>query len=357
MLVDNTPGLQMASVTGAIQKAAKLTGTSFQYLLATAKVESNLNPDAAARTSSAGGLFQFIEQTWLQTLKEAGPALGYGHYAAAISQDESGRFSVTDPKMRAEIMNLRRDPAANATMAGAFTQSNAAYLKERLGRKPTDGELYIAHFMGANGAARLIGQASDNPDANAAELFPGAARANKSIFFDKSGKPRNFAEVASALSGKFDVAQAASAPASAPVAPRVETARVARSYDAASPLALAQRAAAASGEPVYSNPYRTAERKAPVAQVAQVAPAAPAVADLWAQAAAIAARGRQMAAMSKPAPVAQAASAAPAPQALSDAEISKKLTSAAMPMPPQGVDLLSLFQDSKPNYRGLFTRS
>lgn len=349
MLVDSTQNLQMASVTGAIQKAAKLTGTSFQYLLATAKVESNLDPDAAARTSSAGGLFQFIEQTWLQTLKEAGPALGYGRYAAAIAQDESGRFSVADPKLRAEIMNLRRDPAANATMAGAFTQSNAAYLKERLGRTPTDGELYIAHFMGANGAARLIGQASDNPDARAADLFPNAARANPSIFFDKSGKARNFSEVASALSGKFKVAQAAAIPASASAVPRAETARVARAYDAASPLALAQRAALANGEPVYSNPYRAAERKAPVV---------PAVGDLWAQAAAIAARGRQMAAASKPAPAIQPVTrnAQAAPQ-MSEAEIDGKLASAAMPMPPQGVDLLSLFQDSRPNYRGLFTRS
>lgn len=347
MLVDSTQNLQMANVTGAIQKAAKLTGTNFQYLLATARVESGLDPDAAAKTSSAGGLFQFIEQTWLQTLKEAGPALGYGRHAEAISQDESGRFMVADPVKRAEIMNLRRDPAANATMAGAFTQSNAAVLKEKLGRKPTDGELYIAHFMGASGAARLIGEASSNPKATAAELFPGAARANRSIFFDRSGKPRNFAEVAGVLSGKFDMAQAAPAAltqTTQPV-PRVETARAARAYDAASPLALAQRAALAAGEPVYSNPYRAAQGRAP---------AVPAVADLWAQAAANAARGRQMADAGKPAPAAQPA--AQATTALTDAEITAKLASAAMPMPPKGVDLLSLFQDSKPNYRGLFTR-
>lgn len=354
MLVDSTQNLQMATVTGAIQKAAKLTGTNFQYLLATAKVESGLDPDAVAKTSSAGGLFQFIEQTWLQTLKEAGPALGYGKYAEAIAQDESGRFVVADPKMRAEVMNLRRDPAANATMAGAFTQSNAAVLKEKLGRKPTDGELYIAHFMGANGAARLIGEASSNPDATAAELFPNAARANRSIFFDRSGKPRNFAEVAGVLSGKFDVAQAAPAapPQITQPVPRVETARVARAYDAASPLALAQRAALAAGEPVYSNPYRTAQGRAP---------AVPAVADLWAQAAANAARGRQMTGANSPAqPVPSAQPAQPANQTaaeLTDAEITKKLASAAMPMPPKGVDVLSLFQDSKPNYRGLFTRS
>ena len=57
-----------------------MTGADFKYLLATAQVESNLNPNAGAATSSARGLFQFIEQTWLRTLKEQGPALGYGPY-------------------------------------------------------------------------------------------------------------------------------------------------------------------------------------------------------------------------------------------------------------------------------------
>ncbi|MGE3871185.1 MAG: hypothetical protein AB7F51_16950, partial [Pseudorhodoplanes sp.] len=254
---------------------------------------------------------------------------------------------------RAEILDLRRDPVANALMAGAFTQSNAAFLKERLGRKPTDGELYIAHFMGASGAARLIGEASSHPKASAAALFPNAARANRSIFFDRSGKPRNFSEVAGVLAGKFETAQAAPAPtpALAAAAPRAETARVARAYDAASPLVLAQRAAIAAGEPLYANPYRSAERKTA---------SAPAATDLWAQAAANAARVRQMAAQAKPAaavpPVGPAAAATP-DAALTDAEIGRKLATAAMPMPPQGGDLLSLFQDSKPNYRGLFTRS
>ncbi|NWG23741.1 MAG: transglycosylase SLT domain-containing protein, partial [Pseudorhodoplanes sp.] len=257
MMVDSTQSLQAANVTGAIQKAARITGTNFQYLLATAKVESNLNPAAAAKTSSAGGLFQFIEQTWLQTLKESGAAFGYGHYADAIAQDASGRFVVPDPRMRAEILDLRRDPTANALMAGAFTQSNAAFLKERLGRAPSEGELYIAHFMGASGAARLIGQAGDNPDALAADAFPNAARANRSVFFDKSGRARDFGEVAAALSGKFDSARARAAPAAAmpAVAPAL-TAQASRAYEAASPLAIAQRAAIANGEPLYANPYR-----------------------------------------------------------------------------------------------------
>ena len=75
-----------ARVTGAIKQAANATGTSFEYLLATAKMESDFNPSAGASTSSARGLYQFIEQTWLATVKEAGGQLGYSQYADAITK-------------------------------------------------------------------------------------------------------------------------------------------------------------------------------------------------------------------------------------------------------------------------------
>ena len=123
-----------SSVVGAIRDAAAATGTSFQYLLATAQVESGLNPKAAASGSSARGLFQFIDQTWLTTVKESGTALGYGRYADAITRSSSGRYQVSDPALRREIMALRNDPTANAAMAGAFTQKNAGKLEARIGR-------------------------------------------------------------------------------------------------------------------------------------------------------------------------------------------------------------------------------
>ena len=133
MLVDSSNPTAGVTVTGAIRQAAQATGTSFQYLLATAQVESGLNPQAGAATSSARGLFQFIDQTWLATMKQSGPALGYGQYAAAITKTASGHYEVRDPAMRSEILKLRNDPTANAIMAGAFTQANAAVLSERLG--------------------------------------------------------------------------------------------------------------------------------------------------------------------------------------------------------------------------------
>ncbi len=97
MLVDSSNSPAGSAVAGAIRQAAQATGTSFHYLLATAQVESGLNPQAGASTSSARGLFQFVEQTWLGMLKQAGPALGYGQYAAAITKDASGHYEVADP--------------------------------------------------------------------------------------------------------------------------------------------------------------------------------------------------------------------------------------------------------------------
>src|SRR6202795_5016078 len=117
--------LSRLRVPGAIKQAANTTGTSFEYLLATAKMESNFNPTAGATTSSARGLYQFIDQTWLGTVKEAGSQLGYGKYADAIPKSSSGNYSVSDPAARDAIMKLRDDPDAASSMAAVLTQSNS----------------------------------------------------------------------------------------------------------------------------------------------------------------------------------------------------------------------------------------
>src|ERR1700720_75543 len=200
-----------ARIAGAIKQASDTTGTSFEYMLATAKMESNFNPKAGASTSSARGLYQFIDQTWLGTVKEAGAQLGYGKYADAITKSPSGSYSVTDPAARSAIMKLRDDPAAASSMAAVLTQSNSFKLTGDIGRRPTNAELYMAHFMGVGGAASLISNAEDNPQASGARLFPNAAAANRSIFFDRSGRARSVSEVYSVLTSRY--ASAANSPA------------------------------------------------------------------------------------------------------------------------------------------------
>src|SRR5947199_2209789 len=196
---------------GAIKQAANATGTSFEYLLTTAKMESDFNPAAGASTSSARGLYQFIDQTWLGTVKEAGAQLGYGGYADAITKSASGSYSVSDPAARKAIMKLRDDPDAASAMAAVLTQSNSFKLTGMIGRRPTDSELYMAHFMGVGGAAKLIANAEDNPQASAARLFPNAAAANRSIFYERDGRARSVYEVYANLTSRY--ASAANSPA------------------------------------------------------------------------------------------------------------------------------------------------
>src|SRR3954454_2905925 len=155
-----------AKIAGAIKQAASTTATSFEYLLATAKMESNFDPSARASTSSARGLFQFIDQTWLGTIKEAGAQLGYGNYAEAIMKSPSGTYSVGDPTARKAILKLRDDPAASAAMAGVLSRSNSFKLTGKIGRRTTESELYMAIFMGVGGAAKLISNAENNPRAS-----------------------------------------------------------------------------------------------------------------------------------------------------------------------------------------------
>jgi muramidase (phage lysozyme) len=238
-------------VAGAIRQAATSTGASFNYLLTTAQIESNFNPAAQAATSTAKGLYQFIDQTWLGTMKAAGRALGLDRFAAAISRGEDGRFEVQDSSTRQAIMNLRGDPKVSAMLAGHYAQANAAQLKDAIGRAPTEGELYIAHFLGADGASRLIGAATNRPNTSGADLFPSAAAANRSIFYDKSGNARTAAGVYRELTGRYETARASagadvaatplrgSLPADTAVARVPDTAGVAQAYAAAQPVAFA----------------------------------------------------------------------------------------------------------------------
>ena len=185
-------------VVGSLQRAAAATGVDFGYLLKTATRESSLNPKAHAPTSSAAGLFQFIDQTWLGVLKQSGAKHGYGAFSAQIVQGPGGRFSVPDAGARRQVMALRYDPDANAVMAAEMTAGHAAYLKGRIGRDPTQGELYAAHFLGPDGAADLITANANRPGAQAAALFPGPAHANPSIFYH-NGRALNVSEVVANL--------------------------------------------------------------------------------------------------------------------------------------------------------------
>ena len=185
----------LSAIEQVVNRAASATGVDFGFLLRTAKRESGLNSGAHAPTSSAAGLFQFVEQTWMATLKRHGSAHGYARYAALIQQGADGRYSVPGgAEAKKAVMDLRYDPGAASTMAGELVSDHASYLRGRTGREPTGGELYAAHFLGVQGSARLIDAARSTPGAAAASLFPEAARANRNVFF-KDGRPVSVAEL------------------------------------------------------------------------------------------------------------------------------------------------------------------
>ncbi|KQY84430.1 MULTISPECIES: transglycosylase SLT domain-containing protein [unclassified Brevundimonas] len=180
-------------VEAAIRRASNATGVDADFLVRTARRESAMNPSAKARTSSAAGLFQFIEQTWLGTVKAHGAKHGYGQYADLIYRGGDGRWRV-EGSARNVVLDLRFDPQAASTMAAELTASNAAYLRGRSGREPGAGDLYAAHFLGPAGAAQLMDAMDRRPGSPAAAIFPEAASANRSIFY-RDGRPATVAEV------------------------------------------------------------------------------------------------------------------------------------------------------------------
>lgn len=225
MFLFTTPAEPRASapatpVVEAIRQGAERTGTSFEYLLGTAQRESALDPAAKAPTSSATGLFQFIEQTWLGLMKQEGGKLGMPDLSAAITARGDGTYAVPDGAARDAILKMREDPRLASVMAGTLTQQNREALAGVTGREPTAGELYMAHLLGPRGASDLVRAARQNPDRPMAYEMPEAAAANRSIFFDRSGKARSAGELYASLS----IAPAGIASAASTSAPRTVTA-------------------------------------------------------------------------------------------------------------------------------------
>jgi hypothetical protein len=187
-IIGNSP------VRQAIAEASSATGTDFGFLLATAARESSMNPRAEARTSSATGLFQFLDQSWLTTLKRHGAKHGLGNEANLIEIGADGRAYVDDPKARRMLLDMRYDAKTSALMAAEFSRDNSEYIKARTGIEPQAGDLYAAHFLGAAGASTLINAAQNTPWLEARDIFPAAANANRPVFY-QDGRALSVAEV------------------------------------------------------------------------------------------------------------------------------------------------------------------
>jgi hypothetical protein len=189
-------------VVKAIRYASDKTGVDFSYLLQNASAESNLNPTAHSSASSAKGLFQFIDSTWLDTVDRHGAQHGLGKAAAAITRDSNGKPVVHDAAVRKQILAMRDNPDIAAMMAAEFTKDNQATLESTLGRKVDNSELYMAHFLGASGAGKFLSKLEQAPTASASRLLPHAAAANHAVFYE-AGKALSVNEVYGKLAKHF----------------------------------------------------------------------------------------------------------------------------------------------------------
>lgn len=178
-----------------LKQASSSTGVDFAYLVAQAGQESGFRPDAQASGSSARGLFQFIDSTWLQMVRDHGAKYGLTTEAQQISTGPDGKPSVADPAMRRAILSLRDNPRIASAMAAEYARTNQQTLSRDLGIQPGQTDLYLGHFLGTSGASKFLGALQDNPAQNAAALLPEAAAANRGVFYDANGRARSVGEI------------------------------------------------------------------------------------------------------------------------------------------------------------------
>lgn len=157
------PSQRFAALKPMFDAVASMTGVDPNMLYAICSIESTFNPNAKAPTSSASGLFQFINSTWAETLRRHGNKFGLSPSASQF------------------------DAKANALMGAMFLKDNFNYLKGRLNRGINETDMYMAHFMGPGGAADFLKR---DFSANAAATFPKAANANKWIFYKQQRQGR-----------------------------------------------------------------------------------------------------------------------------------------------------------------------
>lgn len=142
------------------------------------QIESAGNPKAKARTSSATGLGQFLNSTWLAVVRKHRPELLEG-------------------RTQAQVLALRTDPKIMIEMLARFTEDNAAAIP---GQNDSDGDLYLAHFAGVGVAKKLFNAPAVSPAS--AYFSPAAIKANKSILEGKTvGQVRAWAEKKMKLAG------------------------------------------------------------------------------------------------------------------------------------------------------------
>jgi hypothetical protein len=184
------------TVISGIRQASATTQVDFGLLVAEAQQESGFQANAKAANSSATGLFQFIDSTWLTMVQRFGDKYGVASLAQQIGTNAAGQPHVADPKLRQQILDLRKDPTLSSDLAAEYTKLNQSEVEHALGRKVNNTDLYMAHFLGSGGASQFLKAVQQNGNSSAADLLPDAAAANPTIFYDQAnGSPRTVSQI------------------------------------------------------------------------------------------------------------------------------------------------------------------
>jgi hypothetical protein len=186
------------SILAMLHHAARRHGVEPSLLIAMAWRESRFDPLAVNPQSSARGLMQFTEATWLETVRDYGAAHGLAQEAAVLRTDpRTGTISAPDTRELRHLLTMRFDPQLSAALAAARMAAARTTLEAGLARAVTASDLYAVHLLGMGGARRFL--AAHGGQRAADVVGPQVAGRNRGVFFDRDGRALDVAEVRDAI--------------------------------------------------------------------------------------------------------------------------------------------------------------
>ena len=177
--IPDSSGDGIDNMRDTLVAAARTVGVDENIMLTTVATESDFRSNANAGTSSAKGPLQFTDATWGDTIRAHGSKYGY------------------------TLANASPNDTKAASLMGAHLMKSTIQGLSGIGRQVGIVEAYFGHFLGGGGARKFFKGLASMPDSPAASYMKKAAKANQSVFYDKSGRARTFSEVYSEVANRL----------------------------------------------------------------------------------------------------------------------------------------------------------